>query len=158
MVALQNRSLKMVPPLQRIMQDGARLRTRLLAYIAQRRAILDAHCSLLPPLRDLVHGYEEPTTTDELWAMGLGDLPALCLLLPAPSVCPGPVPLVVSALLPPALPLLLSPLPSLCSPTQSHQLSSTSPCLGAPLRDHSGRCSADPSRACSAGSGRSRSC
>jgi hypothetical protein len=32
---------------------------------------LDAHCPLLAPLRDLVHGYEEPTTTDELWATGL---------------------------------------------------------------------------------------
>jgi hypothetical protein len=33
---------------------------------------LDAHCPLIPPLRALVHGYEEPTTTDELWATGLG--------------------------------------------------------------------------------------
>jgi ankyrin repeat protein len=27
---------------------------------------------MLPQLWDLVHGYEEPTTTDELWATGLG--------------------------------------------------------------------------------------
>jgi hypothetical protein len=62
----------LAPPFQRIVQDGARLRARLPAYLAQRRALLDAHCPLLPPLRDLVHGYEEPTTTDELWATGLG--------------------------------------------------------------------------------------
>jgi hypothetical protein len=62
----------MAPPLQRIVQDGARLRARLPAYLARRRLLLDAHCPLMPPLRDLVHGYEEPTTTDELWATGLG--------------------------------------------------------------------------------------
>jgi hypothetical protein len=61
----------LAPPFQQIVQDGARLRARLPAYLAQRRALLDAHCPLLPPLRDLVHGYEEPTT-DELWATGLG--------------------------------------------------------------------------------------
>ena len=62
----------LAPPLQRIVQDGARLRARLPAYLAQRRALVDAHCPLLPPLRALVHGYEEPTTTDEFWATGLG--------------------------------------------------------------------------------------
>jgi hypothetical protein len=62
----------LAPPFQQIVQDGARLRARLPAYLAQRRALLDAHCLLLPPLRDLVHGYEEPTTTDELWATGIG--------------------------------------------------------------------------------------
>jgi hypothetical protein len=62
------------PPFQEIVQDGARLRARLPAYLAERRAILDTHCLLLPPLQALVHGYEEPTTTDELWATGLGDL------------------------------------------------------------------------------------
>jgi hypothetical protein len=64
----------MATPLQQIVQDGARLRARLPAYLARRRPLLDAHCPLLPPLRDLVHGYEEPTTTDELWATGLGAL------------------------------------------------------------------------------------
>jgi hypothetical protein len=59
-------------PLQRIVQDGARLRARLPVYLVERRALLDAHCPLLPPLQALVHGYEEPTTTDELWATGLG--------------------------------------------------------------------------------------
>jgi hypothetical protein len=64
---------ELAPPLQQIVQDGARLRARLPAYLARRRALLDAHCPLLlPPLRDLVHGYEVPTTTDELWATGLG--------------------------------------------------------------------------------------
>jgi hypothetical protein len=62
----------LAPPFQHILQDGARLRARLSAYLAQRRALLDAHCPLLAPLANLVHGYEEPTTTDELWATGLG--------------------------------------------------------------------------------------
>jgi hypothetical protein len=60
------------PPLQQIVHDGARLRARLPAYLAQRRIVIDAHCTLLPPLQDLVNGYEEPTTTDELWATVLG--------------------------------------------------------------------------------------
>jgi hypothetical protein len=63
----------LAPPLQRIIRDGARLRARLPAYLAQRRTLLNAHCSLLPPLQDLVHGYEEAITTDELWATGLGE-------------------------------------------------------------------------------------
>jgi hypothetical protein len=62
----------LAPPFQRIVQDGTRLLARLPAYLIQRRALLDAHCPLLLPLWDLVHGYEEPTTTDELWATGLG--------------------------------------------------------------------------------------
>jgi hypothetical protein len=52
--------------------EGARLRARLPAYLAKRRALLDTHCPLIAPLQDLVHGYEIPTTTDELWATGLG--------------------------------------------------------------------------------------
>jgi ankyrin repeat protein len=62
----------LAPPLQQIVHDGARLRARLPAYLAQRRALLDAHCSLLAPLTAIVHSYEELTTTDELWATGLG--------------------------------------------------------------------------------------
>jgi ankyrin repeat protein len=62
----------LAPPLQRIVQDGARLRARLPTYLTKRRALSDAYCQLLPPLKDLVHGYEEPTTPDELWATGLG--------------------------------------------------------------------------------------
>jgi hypothetical protein len=64
--------VNLAPPLQRIIQDGARLQARLPAYLRQRRALLDAYCPLLPPLQALVHGYGEPTTTDELWATGLG--------------------------------------------------------------------------------------
>ena len=55
-----------------MVREGVRLRARLPAYVAERRALLDAHCPLLPPLRALVHGYEEPTSTEELWATGLG--------------------------------------------------------------------------------------
>jgi hypothetical protein len=43
-----------------IVEEGARLRAGLPAYLAQRRA--------------LVSSYEEPTTTEELWATGLGAL------------------------------------------------------------------------------------
>lgn len=62
------------PSLQHIVEEGARLRTRLPAYIAQRRALLAKHTPLIAPLRALVSGYEEPTTTEELWATGLGAL------------------------------------------------------------------------------------
>jgi hypothetical protein len=61
------------PELVRVVQEGARLRARLPAYLVRRRALLDVHCPvLLPPLRALVHGYMELTTTEELWATGLG--------------------------------------------------------------------------------------
>jgi hypothetical protein len=60
----------------RVVQEGARLRARLPAYLVQRWALLDENCSmLLPPLRALVHGYMELTTTEELWATGLGAAP-----------------------------------------------------------------------------------
>jgi hypothetical protein len=62
------------PSFQQIVHDGARLRARLPAYLMQRWALLDTHCPLLPPLLALVHGYEAPFTTDELWATGLGSL------------------------------------------------------------------------------------
>jgi hypothetical protein len=62
----------LLPPFQRIMEDGARLKARLPAFLSQRRAFLDAHCPLLPPLQDLMHGHEVPTATDEFWATGLG--------------------------------------------------------------------------------------
>jgi hypothetical protein len=55
-----------------VVQDGARLRARLPAYLARRRALLDESCPLIGPLQALVLGYEEPTTTAELWATGLG--------------------------------------------------------------------------------------
>jgi hypothetical protein len=64
------------PESARVVQEGARLRARLPAYLVQRRALLDAHCPvLLPPLRTLVRGYMELTTTEELWATGLGKAP-----------------------------------------------------------------------------------
>jgi hypothetical protein len=62
----------LAPPFQQIVRDGALLRAKLPAYLVRRRDLLDAHSPLLPPLRDLVHGYEKPTTTNELWATGLG--------------------------------------------------------------------------------------
>jgi hypothetical protein len=63
---------ELAPPFQQIVHDGVRLRARLPAYLAQRRALVDAHCPLPPPLQALVNSYEVPTTTDELWAMGIG--------------------------------------------------------------------------------------
>jgi hypothetical protein len=63
---------KLLPGDAIVLQEGALLRARLPAYIARRRAVLDQHCQLIAPLRALVHGYEEPTTTEELWATGLG--------------------------------------------------------------------------------------
>jgi hypothetical protein len=59
-----------------MVQEGARLRARLPAYLAHRRAYLDSRCpriSLLPGvLRALIYGFEAPGTTEELWATGLG--------------------------------------------------------------------------------------
>jgi ankyrin repeat protein len=55
-----------------VVEQGARLRAGLPAYLAQRRALLDAHCPLIAPLRALVHDYQVPTTTEELWATGPG--------------------------------------------------------------------------------------
>jgi hypothetical protein len=63
------------PEPARVVQDGARLRARLLAYLVQRRALLDEHCLLIAPLCAVVSGYEEPTTTEEPWATGLGNAP-----------------------------------------------------------------------------------
>jgi hypothetical protein len=58
-----------------IVEEGARLLAEFPAYLTQRRAFLGAHCPLIAPLRDLVHGYEAPTTTEELWATGVGAAP-----------------------------------------------------------------------------------
>jgi hypothetical protein len=58
----------------RIVKGGARLRVELPAYLARRRALVAEHTSLIAPLRALVSSYEEPTTTEELWATGLGAL------------------------------------------------------------------------------------
>jgi hypothetical protein len=60
----------------RVVEEGARLRAALPAYLARRRALLNDHCPLIPPLLALVREYDpEPTTTEELWATGLGVTP-----------------------------------------------------------------------------------
>jgi ankyrin repeat protein len=56
----------------RLVEDGARLRAGLPAYLKRRRALIDSCCPLIAPLCNLVHGYEVPTTTEELWATGVG--------------------------------------------------------------------------------------
>jgi hypothetical protein len=58
----------------RIVQKGARLRAGLPAYLARRWALLAEYTPLITPLGALVSSYEEPTTTEELWATGLGAL------------------------------------------------------------------------------------
>jgi hypothetical protein len=67
------------PEPARVVQEGARIRARLPAYLAHRRAYLDLRCpriSLLPGvLRALIYTFEGPATTEELWATGLGQVP-----------------------------------------------------------------------------------
>jgi hypothetical protein len=59
-----------------VVEQGARLRAALPAYLVQRRALLNAHCPLISPLLALVRDYDpEPTTAEELWATGLGSAP-----------------------------------------------------------------------------------
>jgi hypothetical protein len=64
------------PEHARVVQEGARLRARLPAYLAHRRAYLDLRCpriSLLPGvLRALIYTFEGRATTEGLWATGLG--------------------------------------------------------------------------------------
>jgi hypothetical protein len=57
---------------------------QLFSCLAQRRARLDENCPLIAPLRALIHGYNEPTTTEDLWATGLDDEPAPLLKEPTP--------------------------------------------------------------------------
>jgi hypothetical protein len=58
----------------RVLQEGARLRARLPAYLAYRCACLDSRCPrifLLPGVlhaQALIYIFEGPTTTEELWA------------------------------------------------------------------------------------------
>jgi hypothetical protein len=52
---------------------GARLRERLPAFLARRRALVDKHCPLIAPLLVLVQGYDMPLTTEEIWATGLDE-------------------------------------------------------------------------------------
>jgi hypothetical protein len=63
---------RLAPEHVRVVQEGAMLRASLPAYLTRRQALLDMHCPLIAPIQDLVHGYEMPTSTDELWATGLG--------------------------------------------------------------------------------------
>jgi hypothetical protein len=69
----------MSPESARVVQEGARLRARLPAYLTHRRAYLDLRCpriSLLPgELRAVIHGFEGPATNEELWPTGLGTAP-----------------------------------------------------------------------------------
>jgi ankyrin repeat protein len=58
----------------RIVEEGARLKARLPAYLAKQQPLLDAHCPLPAPLRILVHYYMELTTTEEIWATGIGTI------------------------------------------------------------------------------------
>jgi hypothetical protein len=66
--------VQMSPRYSRVVEEGAQLRAGLPVYLARRRALLAEHTSLIAPLRVLVSSYEEPTTTAELWATGLGAL------------------------------------------------------------------------------------
>jgi hypothetical protein len=72
----------LLPEPAHVVQAGARLRARLPVYLAHRRGYLDSRCpriSLLPgALRALIHCFEGPATTEELWATGLGTAPAYC--------------------------------------------------------------------------------
>jgi hypothetical protein len=67
------------PEPARVVQEGARLRARLPAYLAHRRAYLDLRCPRISPLpgvlRALIYGFEGPATTEEFWATGLGQAP-----------------------------------------------------------------------------------
>jgi hypothetical protein len=64
------------PEFARVVEEGARLKAALPAYLVRRRALLDAHCPLIAPLLAIGRGYDpEPTITEELWATGLGAAP-----------------------------------------------------------------------------------
>jgi hypothetical protein len=67
------------PEHERVVEQGARLRAALPAYLVRRRALLDEHCPLIAPLLALVRGNDpEPTTTEELCTTGLGAAPLAC--------------------------------------------------------------------------------
>jgi hypothetical protein len=63
---------RLSPIYARTVEEGARIKARLPAYLAKQQPLLDAYCPLPAPLRILVHGYMELTTTEELWATGIG--------------------------------------------------------------------------------------
>jgi hypothetical protein len=60
-----------IPEIVRMVQERMWLRAALPAYLVQRRALLDGHCPLIPPLQDLVASYAKPSA-EELWATGIG--------------------------------------------------------------------------------------
>jgi hypothetical protein len=66
---------RLSPEHVRVVRQGEQRRAeRLVAYVARRQALLDAHCSLIAPLMAVVHGYEVPiTTVEELWAIEHGE-------------------------------------------------------------------------------------
>jgi hypothetical protein len=63
---------RLLPEHARVVHGGGRLRARLPAYLARRQALLYEHYVLIARLLALVHGYGMLTTTDELWATGVG--------------------------------------------------------------------------------------
>jgi hypothetical protein len=67
--------VRLSPQHSRVVKEGAQLLARLPVYLARRRALVAEHTSLITPLLALVSSYEELTTTEELWATGLGALP-----------------------------------------------------------------------------------
>jgi hypothetical protein len=60
------------PEHARLVQEGARLRDRLPAYLAQRRALLHENCPLITPLLAIVQEYVNLIDTEEVWSTGLG--------------------------------------------------------------------------------------
>jgi hypothetical protein len=64
--------VQLAPYYLSIVRKGAWLRAVLPAYLAWRQAHLEEHCFLIAPLRAIEAGYEEPTTTEELWATEVG--------------------------------------------------------------------------------------
>jgi hypothetical protein len=67
---------RLSPEHVQVVEEGARLKAALPAYLTRWRALLDVHCPLISPLPEelqaLIFRFEGPATTDELWATGLG--------------------------------------------------------------------------------------
>jgi hypothetical protein len=60
-----------------VVEEGARLRVGLPAYLTRRRTVFVESTLLIAPIGALVSGYEEFTTMGELWATGLDVLGTL---------------------------------------------------------------------------------
>lgn len=67
---------------ERVVEEGARRRSRLPLYRAHRRAILEARCPLIAPMLTMVQGYAEPTTTEEILAATQATLISCTYALP----------------------------------------------------------------------------